>query len=147
MTSNGYISDTDLVRRLARNVPTNDFSDEQIIFEQKSAYSKIFNKMHIDWENLADPTDKRLPGIAKIEEQLAAAYVLQHYGSGSPDELNMIAALMQTAKEDLQEVVDEGTDIESDFDILFATSDYEAYPGSLADNQNAIPYRSTSVSF
>ena len=139
-----FISDTDLVRRLARNVVTNDFSDAQIVTEQKMAYAKIIIKTgKSDWS----ATDNRFPAIVKIEEQQAAAYILEHYGAGTPEELNMIGFLTTQVNELLDTVVEEGIDPESDTDVIIATSDYGSFPASYLDNPyspESVPYRSTT---
>jgi hypothetical protein len=136
-----FISETAAVRRLARNVLVADFDDPQIVKEQKAAFSKIGTKTgKFDWA-LPDP---RFYDIQKLEEQQAASYVLQHYGSGTAEEMNMITYWDSQVKDGLQEIVDEGTDPESDKDVLIATSNYESYPASLQDNPNAIPFRSTA---
>lgn len=136
-----FISDTALVRRLARNVLAADFSDPQIITEQKAAYAMIIIKTNkSDWVN----TDNRFPAIQKAEEQLAAKYILEHYGSGSPDEMNMIAYWDAQATGIIDAVLESGTDPESDKDVLIAISNYESYPANLQDDQFAIPYRSTT---
>ena len=135
-----FISDTASVRRLARNVLAADFNDPQIEKEQRAAFSKIGTKTgKFDWA-LPDP---RFYDIQKLEEQQAASYVLQHYGSGKAEEMAMIQYWDGQVKDGLQEVVDEGTDPESDKDVLIATSDYLSYPANREDDPNAMPYRST----
>jgi hypothetical protein len=137
-----FISDTAEVRRLARSVVTADFTDAQIILQQKAAYSDIIIQTHkSDWSTL----DNRFYKIQKIEQQLAAAYVLEYYGDGSLETLNMIAALRTEANASLKTTVESGSDVESDVAISIVASDYESYPASLQDNPNtAMPYRSTT---
>lgn len=137
-----FISDTDLVRRLARNVTTNDFTDAQIVIEQKAAYARIIIKTgRSDWS----ASDNRFPAIQKIEEQLAAAYILEHYGAGTPEELNMIGFLTTQATDNLDTLVEEGVDPESDVNVIVVTSDYASYGAQLEDDPNtARPYRSTT---
>jgi hypothetical protein len=139
-----FISVTDLVRRLARNVIAQDFTDAQIVFEQKAAYAKIGTATgKFDWVN----TDPRFPHVQKIEEQLAAKYILEHYGAGSPEEVNWINYWDTQTKEGLKEIVEEGVDVEADVDVLTTTSNYDSYPSSLEDNMYAFPYRSTTTVF
>jgi hypothetical protein len=135
-----FISDTDLVRRLARNVLAVDFTDAQIVIEQKAAYGMIIIKTNkSDWA----ATDNRFPAIQKAEEQLAAKYILEHYGSGTPDEMNWITYFDTQASNIITSVIESGTDPESDKDILIAVSNYESYPANLEDDDFAHPYRST----
>src|SRR4029434_4411308 len=106
-----FISDTAEVRRLARSAVTNDFTDAQIIIQQKAAYSDIIIQTHkSDWSIL----DNRFYKIQKIEQQLAAAYVLEYYGDGSLETLNMIAALRTEANASLKITVTACLDVESD---------------------------------
>ena len=137
-----FVSDTNLVRRLARNVLVADFTDPQIVNEQKFAYSKIgISTGKYDW---AAP-DPRFPHVQKLEEELAVMYILMHYGSGTPEELNWIAFYKDDVKEGLTQLVDESTDTEADLNILIALSKDESYPSALRDDSNAQPYRSTDV--
>ena len=138
-----FISDTDEVRRLARSVPTNDFDNDQIILQQKAAYSGIqIDTHHEEWVS----TDPGFYKIQKIEQQYAAAYVLEYYGNGTAEELNMIVALRTAADADIKKAVEAGTGAELDVTVLTATSSAESYPGSLEDNPfTPIPYRSTDV--
>jgi len=137
-----FISDTALVRRLARNVVTQDFTDNQIINEQTAAYARIGTKTgKFDWTN----TDPRFAFVQKIEEQLAAKYVLEHYGAGTPEEINWIQYWDTQVNEGLQVIVDEGVDAEEDANVLTAVSRYESYASNLQDDQFATPYRSTNV--
>jgi len=137
-----FISDTALVRRLARNVVTQDFTDNQIINEQTAAYAKIGTKTgKFDWTN----ADARFAFVQKIEQQLAAKYITEHYGAGTPEEINWIQYWDTQVNEGLQVIVDEGVDAEEDANVLTAVSRYESYPASLQDDQNAMPYRSTNV--
>jgi hypothetical protein len=150
-----FISDTALVRRLARNVVNQDFTDAQIIFEQKAAYAKIGTATgKFDWSNTNPPPngDPRFANVAKIEEQLAAKYILEHYGAGTPEELNWIAYWDTQVKDGLKEIIEEGVDVEADADILTAASDYGSYPASLIDDPTfgymtgfPMPYRSTTT--
>ena len=137
-----FISDTALVRRLARNVVTQDFTDNQIINEQTAAYARIGTKTgKFDWTSL----DPRFAFVQKIEEQLAAKYVLEHYGAGTPEEINWIQYWDTQVAEGLQVIVDEGVDAEEDANVLTAVSRYESYNSNLQDDQFATPYRSTNV--
>jgi hypothetical protein len=139
-----FVSDTALVRRLARNVLAADFSDAQIVIEQKSAYAMIIIRTNkSDWA----AADNRFPAIQKAEEQLAAKYILEHYGSGSAEELNWITYWDTQANGIISAVLESGTDPEADKDILIAVSNYESYPANLEDDDFAHPYRSTQEHF
>lgn len=137
-----YVSVTANVRRLARNVIVADFSDAQIIDEQEAAYANIIiATSKSDWS----ASDNRFPAIQKIEEQLAAAYILEHYGQGTVDELNWIQHWTTLATNSLTAITTNTTDPEEDVNVLIAESRYLSYPASLEDDENALPYRSTSV--
>ena len=137
-----FISDTTEVRRLARSVVTNDFTDAQIMLQQKAAFSGIKVDTHKDDWAVGDAGFYR---IQKIEQQLAAAYVREYYGNGTAEELNMIVALRTAANEDIVKVVESGTGAELDTTVLTTSSNYESYPAALEDNPNAMPYRSTDT--
>jgi hypothetical protein len=138
-----FISDTALVRRLARNVVTTDFTDPQIMIEQKAAYSYIVIKTNkSDWDTLA-LTDKRYAAVQKAEEQLAAKYILEHYGSGTAEEMNWISYWDTQANNILTAIIESSVTEEADIGTFIAVSNYESYPASLQDNPYATPYRST----
>jgi hypothetical protein len=138
-----FISDTNLVRRLARNVLVADFSDAQIQNEQKAAYSYIIIKTNkSDWDTLP-VTDKRGPAIQKAEAQLAAKYILEHYGSGTAEEMNWISYYDTQANNVLTAIIESGVTEEADIGTFIAVSNYGSYPGSLLDDPYAMPYRST----
>ena len=148
-----YLSNTALVRRLARNVVPLDFTDPQIITEQKAAYSDIFIATQINWAdttNVTQPsinptysTDARIASVRKRETQRAAQYILEHYGSGSAEELNWISYWNDQFEKGMASIKEGGVDVESDIGTYIAVSDYGSYPGSLLDNPYAMPYRST----
>ena len=136
-----FISDTDLVRRLARNVLLADFSNLQIENEQKAAYGYIIIKTNkSDWTL----TDNRFPALQKAEAQLAAKYILEHYGSGSAEEMNWISYYDTQANNILTAILESGVTEEADVGTYIAVSNYGSYPGSLEDNPFAMPYRSTA---
>jgi hypothetical protein len=139
-----FISVTADVDKLARDVVTDDFDTPAVIKEQKAAYSKIYSATKKDWD---DSADKRFPAVQKIEQQLAAAYLIQYYGSGSPDEIALMTELRVSAKDSLKEIIEESGDLTAtDETLLIITSLFESYPASLEDNPNATPYRGTLTS-
>ena len=141
-----FVSVTADVDRLARDVTDGDFNNTDIQNEQKAAYSKIGARTHkYDW-GVTPANDPRLPGIKKIEQQLAASYIIEYYGSGTPDEIAMIRSLRDEANDSLTNFIEESSDLELDETINILNSNYESYPASLQDDPNAIPYRSTNVS-
>jgi hypothetical protein len=137
-----YVSVTANVRRLARNVIVADFSDAQIIHEQEAAYAAILIATgKSDWA----AADNRFPAVQKIEEELAAAYILEHYGQGTSEELAWIQYWTSSANSLIISIKDNTTDPEEDANVLVANSRYISYPASLEDDDNAMPYRSTNV--
>lgn len=139
-----FIGDTATVRRLARSVVTDDFSDPQIIEEQKAAYSKIIiATQKSDW---TIGVDNRFYAIRKAEEQLAAAFILEYYGDGSAENVTLYTALRDAAQLTLTDYETTVTGAEADAEILITSSENVSYPASLEDNPNATPYRSTGVS-
>lgn len=139
-----FISVTADVGKLARSVPTADFDTNAIIKEQKAAFGKIVSNTHKATWNTTDD-GQLFYDIQKIEQQLAAAYILQYYGIGQAAS-DLAASLLQTAKDGLEEHEEESTDPAADIDDKIATSNYESYPASLQDDPNATPYRSTNNS-
>ena len=137
-----FVSVTAKVRKLARARSTAQFSDPEIVHEQESAYAVIIIKTgKSNWST----ADNRFPAIQKIEERLAAAYVVEHYGLGTPEELNWIQFWTTQANADLDTLAEESIDTEQDLNVIVDSSDYLSYPASLQDNSNALPYRSTTV--
>jgi hypothetical protein len=75
-----FISDTNEVRRLSRNVVTGEFADDKIKSWQYKAYSKIRTLTDKDdW----DTADREYGELQAIESELAASYILEHYGDDS----------------------------------------------------------------
>ena len=139
-----FISDTDDARALARDVVEDDFDDPAVVKEQKAAYAKIYSATKHEWN---DTTDPRYAAVQKIEQQLAAAYLIQYYGSGTPEEVAMMTELRVEAKDSLKDMIEESADLTATDETLnVLTSFFESYPGSLQDNPNAVPYRSTGLS-
>ena len=73
-----YISNTQDVRELASSVVPPDFPDDEVIEEQKAAFNYICIYTHkFDWS----PNDPEYSMIQKLETQLAACFILDHYGN------------------------------------------------------------------
>jgi len=72
-----YISVTDDVRELASSVISAQFPDTEIQEEQRAAFGVIAVWTHKDdW----DFNDFEFRALQKIEAQLAKAYIMEHYG-------------------------------------------------------------------
>src|SRR6266540_745501 len=75
-----FISVTDEVRKLARNVVVADFTDEQIQPWQYRRYSEI--RTETDKDDWAD-TDREFGALQLIETKLAASDIIEHYGDAN----------------------------------------------------------------
>lgn len=142
-----FVSDTNQVDKLARNViVTGDFTSPQVVKEQEAAYVDIgIATGKWDWST----ADKRFAGVQKIEQQYAAAYIIEYYGGGTPEELAERDALIARADKSLQRLIDNPTaDDEStaDAETHMSVSLFESYPANLQDDLNSLPYRSTNAS-
>lgn len=106
-----FISDTDEVRRLARNVVVEDFDDTQIESYQVKEYSLIRTLTDKDdW----DSADREFGALQLIETSLAAADVIRHYGNPEdPSVVNAWQAMRQSTLMDLDKIVD-NLDTEAD---------------------------------
>jgi len=141
-----FISDWQQVDKLARDVVTADFDQTAIEKEMKAAYSHIIVKTgKSDWSS----SDNRFYDVQKIEQERAASFIIEYFGSGSPEEIAMMQWLRSNSDKDLQDVVDNPTAADestADTEIHLVTSLYGSYPASLEDDPNATPYRSTNNS-
>jgi len=141
-----FISITADVDKLARDVVAADFDDPAIIKEQKAAYAEIVIKTgKSDWAS----GDNRFPRVQKAEQQKAAAFIIEYFGSGTPEELAAIASLRSDADSAIQAIIDNPTPADestADTEIHLVTSLYGSFPASLEDDPNATPYRSTNNS-
>lgn len=137
-----FISITADVGKLARSVPTGDFDTNAIIKEQKAAYGKIVGDTHkATWQYPAD--GQQFYAIQKIEQQLAAAYLLEYYGIGE-EASGLHDSLIKQATDSLEDQIEESTDPTVDEQLEIVASLNESYPASLQDDPNAVPYRSTN---
>ena len=139
-----YISDTDQVRRLARDVVDDDFTDAQIQEYQYYAYSEIRTGTHKDdW----DSGDREFGALQLLEMSRAAWWIKYHYGtdndySSMESQTNAFFTELKNIADNLSPEVDEALDE----NIHIITNDYVSYPAALEDNENAQPYRSTTTS-
>jgi len=129
-----YISETPQVRKLARQVVVGDFTNDQIIKEQKSAYTDISIFTHkFDWLS----TDVEYESIQKLEQQLAAAYIIEYYGSGSPNEIAMVQSLRMEAEKKLLSIKDNMVEVSADEEDTLTRTEYKSW------NLNSdLPYNS-----
>ena len=96
-----FISDTTECRRLARNVVTADFSDEQIESYQEKEYSLIATMTDKDdW----DSADREFGALQLIETRLVAADIIQHYGD--VETIQIWQSMRESAYMQLDKIVD-----------------------------------------
>ena len=128
------------VRQLARSILVADFSDAEIQKEVDAAQAKIYAlTQKSDW----DSGDVQFEYINKLIVKQAAIWVLEHYDTSSFD--NILAAWTNEVNTGITGVSDTVTDPSLDEDVIVIASDYESYPSSLQDDDQAIPYRSTDL--
>jgi len=122
-----YISVTQDVRELAGSVISAQFPDGEIVEEQEAAFGVIAVWTHKnDW----DSDDYEFKALQKIEAQLAKAYIMEHYGG--PTYNNIVQSTYDnifgtTAKKgQLDKIIDNmETDIE-DTDESVTRTDYQS---------------------
>lgn len=147
-----YISDTEEVKRLARNVVAADFDTPQTISYQVKEYSNLRTWTHKDDWNVSN---RSFYAIQLQETRLAAADLVDHYGLGTQQQVQGAKSLRDAVQLDLwgngkgdsgiianladedQGEVDEGIEIVSSL--------YGSYPANLADSDTPNIYRSTNV--
>lgn len=130
-----FVSDT---RQLARSILVADFSDAEIQKELDAATAKIYGlTQKSDW----DAGDVQFQYINKLIIKQAAIWVLEHYDTSSFD--SILASWTTEVTNGITGIADTITDATLDEDIVVVASDYQSYPLSLEDNDQAVPYRST----
>lgn len=98
-----FISDTTEVRKLARNVITADFTDDQIKSYQYKVYSIIRTATDKDdWDTL----DREFGGLQLIETIIAANLIKMHYGDGSGESIAAAQAEIDAAYKELEDIID-----------------------------------------
>ena len=117
-----FISNTTDVRELARSVLPSDFPDAEIIEEQKAAYIYIAIYTHkFDWS----ASDPEFPAIAKLEAQLAKAYILEHYGG--LEYQNIIDSIKASVDAMLQIIKDNMPTITADEDNVLTVTEPKSW--------------------
>lgn len=135
MTFN-LVNDT---RELSRSILEEDFSDAEIQKEVDAATAKIYGlTQKSDW----DTDDVQYEYIQKLIIKQAAIWVLEHYDTSSFD--NILVTWNQEVSTGITGISDTITDATLDEDIVVVASDYTSYPLALEDNDQAVPYRSTT---
>jgi hypothetical protein len=95
-----YISVTAECRRLARNVVSADFSDPAIESYQKKRFSRISTLTDKDdW----DEDDREFGELQRIETELVASDIIEHYGDASTMEI--WTTMREYANADLAELI------------------------------------------
>ena len=141
-----FLADTARIRKLANNVVTDDFSDDEIKEYQYDIYSKIRSITHKD--NWAI-TDRQFGQLELVEIYLTAAIIVEHYGMKTAPQTSAMQEWRDQAKIELQDVLDNmppEAEVDIDEDIFIINSLFASYPATLLDNNLAGPYRSTNVS-
>ena len=133
-------SNTQDVRELARSLLVADFPDAEILEEQEAAQSKIHTiTRKSNWTS----TDIEYNFIKKLEQKQAAIYILEHYDTSTFD--NVLQNWKIEIDEGLAKVVESRTDESFDAPITVVSSNYDSYPLSLEDDDQAQPYRSSDI--
>jgi hypothetical protein len=101
-----FISSTDEVRRLARNVITADFTNDQITVYQYEVYSGIRTITDKDdW----DSNDREFGALQLREKNLAALYIKKHFAD-SPEQEAAIDAEIEAAWTELKTTIVDNMD-------------------------------------
>ena len=98
-----YISITDEVRELARSVVDSaiDFTDDEIIRYQFMSYSQI--RTATDYDTWI-PTDREYGALQVVETELAASYIIEHYGTAA--DIALWQSMRESAMTMLTKLVD-----------------------------------------
>jgi len=116
-----YISDTDDVRELSGSVIAAQFPDDEIIEEQVAAYSDVCIFTHkFDW----DTGDPEFYSIQKSEAQLAKAYIMEHYGG--PTYNNVVKETRMDVYQKLEEIKDNMVTVSEDEGETITSTDYKS---------------------
>ena len=95
-----FISVTDEVRKLARNVVAGDWTDDQITGWQFRRYSEIRTATDYDtWLS----TDREYGALQLVETKLAASDLIEHYGD--PNTIPIIESMRAEAMMQLTAIV------------------------------------------
>jgi hypothetical protein len=122
-----FISDTDAVKRQAKNIltesPPNDFTDAIVQSFQYQAYSLIRTKTNKDdW----DANDREFGAIQRIEVDLADAYIRKHFKQDYASETTANSTIAECLAE-LQQIVDNMDTETGAEEFLIARTDYKSW--------------------
>ena len=116
-----YISNTTDVRELSGSVIPKQFPDDEIIEEQVAAYSDVCIFTHkFDWSS----TDPEFYSIQKAEAQLAKAYIMEHYGG--PTYNNVVKETRYDVYKKLEEIKDNMVTVSEDEGDTITRTDYQS---------------------
>jgi hypothetical protein len=116
-----YISNTTDVRELSGSVISAQFPDDEIIEEQVAAYSDVCIFTHkFDW----DADDPEFYSIQKAEAQLAKAYIMEHYGG--PTYNNVVKETRFDVYKKLEEIKDNMITVSDDEGETITRTDYNS---------------------
>jgi len=125
-----FVSVTSDVREEATKAWVEDFDDANIIKEQQAAYSFLSQQIGV-----YDTNHANVDGIRKLEQLLAAVFVLGHY-SQHKDFANEKYALFEKLLEKFKAGLT-GADITN----KFATTSYKSYSAAMAENREQTTVR------
>ncbi len=116
-----YLSNTQDVRELSGSVISAQFPDDEIIEEQVAAYSDVSIFTHkYDW----DSNDPEYYSIQKAEAQLAKAYIMEHYGG--PTYNNVVKETRYDVYKKLEEIKDNMVTVSEDEGETITRTDYQS---------------------
>ena len=116
-----YISNTQDVRELSGSVISPQFPDPEIVEEQVAAYSDVCIFTHkFDW----DTGDPEFYSIQKSEAQLAKAYIMEHYGG--PTYNNVVKETRMDVYQKLEEIKDNMVTVSEDEGETITSTDYKS---------------------
>ncbi len=116
-----YISNTQDLRELSGSVIPKQFPDAEIQEEQVAAYSDVCIFTHkFDWS----VTDAEFYSIQKAEAQLAKAYIMEHYGG--PTYNNVVKETRYDVYKKLEEIKDNMVTVTGDEGDTITVTDYKS---------------------
>jgi hypothetical protein len=123
-------------RELANNPTTTDFSDAEIVEEEETARDLIDLKTGRTWSS----EDSIFELIVRIENMLAAALVLTHFGPTQKEESER---LWTRAMSLLETVIGSELTGVTGSGFLSASSAYKSYKLGYDEDPDTIPHKST----
>jgi len=116
-----YLSNTSDVRELSGSVISPQFPDTEIQEEQVAAYSDISIFTHkYDW----DVDDPEFYSIQKAEAQLSKAYIMEHYGG--PTYNNVVKETRLDVYRKLEEIKNNMVTVSEDEGETITRTDYNS---------------------